>query len=38
VHLTRQMKEVGRTMNIPVLDHIIIAGEHYTSLADKKLL
>jgi len=38
VHLTRQMKEVGRTMNIPVLEHIIIAGEHYTSLADKKLL
>jgi len=38
LQLTRQMKEVGQTMNIPVLDHIIIAGECYTSFADKKLL
>lgn len=36
--LTRQMKEVGRSMNIPVLDHIIIAGDRYTSFADKQLL
>lgn len=38
LQLTRQMKEVGRAMNIPVLDHIIIAGDRYTSFADKKLL
>ncbi|MDD5230381.1 MAG: DNA repair protein RadC [Candidatus Marinimicrobia bacterium] len=36
--LTRQMKESGQTMNIPVLDHIIIAADRYTSFADKKLL
>jgi DNA repair protein RadC len=38
LRLTRQMKEVGQTMNIPVLDHLIIAGDRYTSFADKKLL
>ncbi|MBP9005077.1 MAG: hypothetical protein KBG36_02385, partial [Candidatus Marinimicrobia bacterium] len=38
LQLTRQMKEVGQAMNIPVLDHIIIAGDQYTSFADKELL
>ncbi|MFH1213667.1 MAG: DNA repair protein RadC [Candidatus Neomarinimicrobiota bacterium] len=38
LQLTRQMKEVGRAMNIPLLDHIIIAGERFTSFADKNLL
>ncbi|MCK9244687.1 MAG: DNA repair protein RadC [Candidatus Marinimicrobia bacterium] len=38
LQLTRQMKESGQTMNIPVLDHIIIAADRYTSFADKKLL
>jgi len=38
LQLTRQMKEVGQAMNIPVLDHIIIAGAQYTSFADKELL
>jgi len=36
--LTRQMVESGKTMNIPVLDHIIIAGSRYTSFADRGLL
>jgi len=38
VELTRQMVTVGTAMNIPVLDHLIIAGDTYTSLSDKKLI
>ncbi|MFA4838284.1 MAG: DNA repair protein RadC [Candidatus Neomarinimicrobiota bacterium] len=38
IQLTRQMVAVGKAMNIPVLDHIIIAGSSYTSFADKGLL
>lgn len=38
IQVTRQMTTVGKAMNIPVLDHLIIAGEKYTSFADKGLL
>ena len=38
LQLTRQMVASGKAMNIPVLDHIIIAGDGYTSLADRGLL
>lgn len=38
IKLTRQMTESGKMMNIPVLDHIIIAGNHHSSFADKGLL
>jgi DNA repair protein RadC len=38
LNLTKQMVEAGKAMNIPVLDHIIIAGNDYTSFADKGLL
>ena len=38
IQLTRQMVESGKMMNIPVLDHIIIAGNRYSSFADKGLL
>ncbi|HMY34911.1 MAG TPA: JAB domain-containing protein [bacterium] len=31
--VTEQLKEAGIIMSIPVRDHIIIAGRHYTSLA-----
>lgn len=38
IQLTNQMVAVGRAMNIPVIDHLIIAGEKYTSFVDKGLL
>lgn len=38
IQLTKQMVDVGKAMNVPVLDHIIIAGDSYTSFADKGLL
>ena len=36
--VTRQMVEVGKTMAIEVLDHIIIGNERYVSLKDKGLM
>ncbi|HMV26273.1 DNA repair protein RadC [bacterium] len=33
IAVTEQLKEAGIIMSIPVRDHIIIAGRHYTSLA-----
>ena len=38
IQLTKQMVEAGKAMNIPVLDHIIIAGDGYTSFADRGLI
>jgi len=38
IQLTKQMTESGKMMNIPVLDHIIIAGNQHSSFADKGLL
>ncbi|MBU0711264.1 DNA repair protein RadC [bacterium] len=38
IQLTKQMTESGKMMNIPVLDHIIIAGNRHSSFADKGLL
>ena len=38
IRLTRQMVECGKTMNIPVLDHIIVAGDGYTSFSDRGLM
>jgi len=38
IQLTKKMVEVGKAMQVPVLDHIIIAGNGYTSLADRGLI
>jgi len=38
IRITRQMVSSGSAMNIPVLDHVIIGGAGYTSLADRGLL
>jgi DNA repair protein RadC len=35
LEVTKQMMEVGRLMGIPVLDHIIVAGESYCSVGDQ---
>lgn len=38
VALTRQLVEAGKILGIPVHDHIVIAGEHHVSLAERNLL
>lgn len=38
LRITRQLVEAGRLMGIPVHDHLIIAGDRYTSLAERKLM
>ena len=38
VSLTKQLVESGRTVGIPVHDHIIFAGGTYTSMAERGLL
>ncbi|MBS4029630.1 MAG: DNA repair protein RadC [Ignavibacteriales bacterium] len=38
ISITRKLVEVGKIMDIPIHDHIIIAGEKYTSFADRRLL
>ncbi len=38
ISITKQLVSAGELIDIKVLDHIIIAGETYTSLAEKKLM
>jgi DNA repair protein RadC len=38
VEITRQLAEAGKVVGIPLHDHVIIAGERYTSLAERGLL
>jgi len=38
IAITRQLVEAGRIVDIRVLDHVIIAGDAYTSLAERHLL
>jgi DNA repair protein RadC len=38
LHLTRRMIEAGKLLEIPVIDHLIICSEGYTSFADEGLL
>ncbi|GAL86822.1 hypothetical protein MYP_4052 [Sporocytophaga myxococcoides] len=35
IQLTKKMKEAGKVLEIPVLDHIIITSENYYSFADE---
>lgn len=35
IAITRQLVHAGKLLDIPVLDHIIIAGESYTSLRER---
>ena len=32
-----RLVEVGKLVGIPVLDHLIVGGDNYTSFADKGL-
>lgn len=38
IDITKKIKEAGKYMDISVLDHIIVAGNGYTSLADEGLM
>jgi DNA repair protein RadC len=36
--LTRDMQRAGKALDLPILDHVIIAGMHHFSFADHQLL
>lgn len=38
IAITRRLTETGRLIDIPVIDHIILAGTNYTSFAERRLL
>jgi DNA repair protein RadC len=38
VDITKQLSEAGKIIGIPLHDHVIIAGESYTSLTERGLL
>jgi len=38
IRITRQLAEAGETMDIPVHDHLIIAGTEHTSLAERGVI
>lgn len=38
IEITKQLSEAGRLIGIPLHDHIIIAGDGFTSLAERGLL
>lgn len=38
ISITKKLVEAGKMMDIPVFDHIIIAGNTYTSFVEKRLI
>ena len=38
LRITKKIVESGKIMDIPVFDHLIIAGETYTSFVEKRLI
>ncbi len=38
ISITKKIVESGKIMDIPVFDHLIIAGESYTSFVEKRLI
>jgi len=36
--VTRQLVEAGRLLDMPVVDHVIVAGDRYFSFAEAGLL
>jgi DNA repair protein RadC len=38
IAITKKLVESGKIMDIPVFDHIIIAGDKYTSFVEKRLI
>lgn len=37
IRITKKLVDSGKTLDIPVFDHVIIAGETYTSFVEKRL-
>jgi DNA repair protein RadC len=38
ISITKKIVEAGKIMDIPVFDHLIIAGNNYTSFVEKRLI
>lgn len=38
ITITRKIVEAGKIMDIPIFDHIIVAGKKFTSFVEQKLL
>lgn len=38
IKLTKKLQEIGKLLDLPLLDHIIVTSEHYLSFADEGLL
>ena len=38
IRITRQLVEAGKLMGIPIHDHLIVAGNGYTSMAERQML
>ncbi len=38
IAITKKLTETGKIMDIPVFDHIIIAGDNFTSFVEKRLI
>lgn len=38
ISITKKLVEAGKMMEIPVYDHIIIAGNNYTSFVERRLI
>jgi len=38
ISITKKLVEAGKLLDIPVFDHVILAGNNFTSFVDKKLI
>jgi DNA repair protein RadC len=38
ISITKKIHEAGKLLDIPVFDHIIFAGDSYTSFVEKRLI
>ncbi len=38
ISITKRLIEAGKIFDIPILDHLIIAGDKYTSLVEKRII
>ncbi len=38
ISITRKIVEAGKILDIPVFDHLIIAGNTFTSFVDKRII
>ena len=38
ISITKKIHEAGKLLDIPVFDHIIFAGDNYTSFVEKRLI